>query len=260
MVMSFKRHFATEKRSLRYCIQIYPKRKRYIEKIINRIRCLCKLDVGMRILELGSAQGMSVMACSQMGYKVIGLEPYEYAIKVSQQLFKNIIDLNIVRGFAEDPPFKNNLFDLVIALSVVEHVKDVKKVFEETYRVLKPNGLFYFSAASSLCPTQHEIRFFPFFSWYPEKIKRKIMNWSIRYCPSLIGYTDTPAINWFTPWGASKLLKTTGFKKIYDRWDLLLLLESNKFKKMLLKIIVSGKITRLFANLLFSGCEYVAVK
>lgn len=211
MVMSLKKHFATEKRSLEYCLQNYPKRKRYIGKIINQIRSLCTLKADTHLLELGSAQGMSIMACSQMGYKVTGLEPYEYAIKVSRQISKDVTILNVVRGFAEDAPFKNNSFDLIIALSVIEHVTEVNKVFREIFRMLKPGGILYFSTASSLCPMQNEIRFFPFFSWYPQKIKERIMNWAAHYHPSLIGYTNAPAMNWFTPWKTNKLLKKNRF-------------------------------------------------
>lgn len=43
-------------------------------------------------------------------------------------------------------PFKDGIFDAVIARAVMEHVENEHKVLSEVYRVLKPNGLFIFSA------------------------------------------------------------------------------------------------------------------
>ena len=42
-------------------------------------------------------------------------------------------------------PFKNNSFDLIICLAVIEHVENVNNFMEQAFRVLKPNGLFYLS-------------------------------------------------------------------------------------------------------------------
>ena len=43
-------------------------------------------------------------------------------------------------GYAENMPYQNNLFDIVLMEDVLEHVGDPKKVIQECYRVLKPGG------------------------------------------------------------------------------------------------------------------------
>jgi 2-polyprenyl-3-methyl-5-hydroxy-6-metoxy-1,4-benzoquinol methylase len=43
-------------------------------------------------------------------------------------------------AFAEDLPYVNEAFDLVIATDVLEHVLDLQKVSQELFRVLKPGG------------------------------------------------------------------------------------------------------------------------
>ncbi len=55
---------------------------------------------------------------------------------------------------AQKLPFNNESFDLVVCQFGVMFFPDKKKAFEETYRVLKPNGLFIFSAWDSL---QHNL-------------------------------------------------------------------------------------------------------
>jgi SAM-dependent methyltransferase len=48
--------------------------------------------------------------------------------------------------FSKDKlPFKNNSFDLIISLAVIEHIENVSNYMEQAFRVLKPNGLFYLS-------------------------------------------------------------------------------------------------------------------
>lgn len=39
-------------------------------------------------------------------------------------------------------PYKNNFFDLVCLMDVIEHIKDDKMVVQEVFRVLKPGGFF----------------------------------------------------------------------------------------------------------------------
>jgi len=110
-----------------------------------------------------------------------------------------------------------------------------------------------------MCPLQGEIRFFPFFSWYPQKLKVRIMNWAVKKKPSLVGYTDAPAINWFTPWRAERLLKNAGFVRVYGTWDVLRDEEVGR-KKMILKIIRSNILTKIVADVFVPGCLYVAIK
>lgn len=261
MVISLKKHFAAEKRSLEYCVKTYPETKEYVKTLLKRITKFFNVDKDSNILEIGAAQGKLCIAFQSLGYSCSGIEPYEPAIEVSKDLAKKYnVSIDIKKGFAEDIPKDSNTFDLVIALSVMEHVKDVNAVFKEVMRILKPQGAFYFDTASSLCPYQNEIRFFPFFSWYPKQIKTKIMYWAVKNRPSLVGYTTTPAVNWFTPWDTRRLLKESGFIKVYDRWDILDEASYGFFKEKMLKVIKLSPVTKLLADLLVPDCGYLAIK
>jgi len=49
--------------------------------------------------------------------------------------------LNVVDGVAENLPFENNSFDLVLMVTTVCFVDDVLKSFKESFRVLKDSGI-----------------------------------------------------------------------------------------------------------------------
>ena len=260
MVMSLKKHFATEKHDFEWCLKELPERKEHVRLITERIKVITNLKKGAKILENGAAQGLSMIAFEELGYECVGVEPWEDALDVSRRLAKKMnMKIDIKKGNAEKLPFPDNSFDAVIADSVMEHVKDVNSVMNEVFRVLKKGGAFYFSTASALCPKQGEIRFFPFFSWYPQKLKVKIMNWAVKKKPSLVGYTEAPAINWFTPWNTERMLKNAHFNEVYGTWDVLCDEEVSR-KKILLKIIRSNILTKLAADVFVAGCLYVAIK
>lgn len=50
-------------------------------------------------------------------------------------------------------PFDNDMFDLIVASHIIEHLKEPLEFFKECVRVLKPNGLLYLEA-----PSENSIR------------------------------------------------------------------------------------------------------
>jgi SAM-dependent methyltransferase len=49
----------------------------------------------------------------------------------------------------KDLKFENNYFDVIISTECFEHDPEYKQSFEKIYNMLKPNGLFIFSCAST---------------------------------------------------------------------------------------------------------------
>lgn len=266
MVISLKKHFASEKRSLAYCIENYPYHEAKARDCIAQLSQVISLNGDSRILEIGAAQGSLLIALKRLGYCCEGLEPCEEAIEVSKGLSAQLhTNVSITKGYAERLPYGDAQFDCVMALYVMEHVRDAQKVFEEAFRVIRPGGVFYFSTTNSLCPQQGEIRFLPFFSWYPDRLKVRIMEWAKVHWPSLVGYTDAPAINWFTPRKATRMLMKAGFARVYDTWDVITPPASPYMKKrymrMAVRMIKLSTLTRRLADIFIpAGVQFIAVK
>lgn len=101
-------------------------------------------DKSIKILEIGCTGGKIVMNLTNLGYDVYGVDLVDYDYKHPNFTFykKNFLDCK----------FESNTFDVVILLSVIEHVGlDVYgnkildaegdiKMLREVYRILKPNG------------------------------------------------------------------------------------------------------------------------
>lgn len=70
-----------------------------------------------------------------------------YFLDISESATKNLKKLGgeAVIGDIINLPFEKNFFDLVVAIEVLEHIKDDKKAFSEIGRVLKSKGHFLFS-------------------------------------------------------------------------------------------------------------------
>lgn len=252
---------ATEQRGVEDELARLPLLVPLVRERMNRIRRVAQVPGDPRILDLGSGIGGNLAAFAQLGYQCEGVEPWAEARETTRALGERLgTPLTVVEGAAERIPHPDATFDLVHSSSVIEHALDVDQAFSEVFRVLKPGGAFWFNAASSMCPAQPEIRGFPLFGWYPDRLKRRIMYWARDHRPHLVGYTSTPAINWFTPGKARRLLKRHGFARVYDRWDVRGGAEGGRGHALALRVIRANALTKTLADVVVAGCSYVAVK
>jgi ubiquinone/menaquinone biosynthesis C-methylase UbiE len=63
---------------------------------------------------------------------------------LEQDMLPLVSHIRYIQGFAEDLPFEDNFFDLVIISNTLDHVKDMKKAVNEIWRVLKKDGYVLF--------------------------------------------------------------------------------------------------------------------
>lgn len=69
----------------------------------------------------------------------------DLSLKALQFANKNIDKINPICANADALPFKDNLFDIILLLDILEHMKDDKQTIKEAGRVLKRGGLIVFS-------------------------------------------------------------------------------------------------------------------
>ena len=87
-----------------------------------------KNTVGKKVLDVGSAQGWYIKYLKDLGFEVTASD-LEKAIEFD--------DVPFVQILGADLPFESNSFDTVLAINVVEHIEDEKKILSELARVTK---------------------------------------------------------------------------------------------------------------------------
>jgi SAM-dependent methyltransferase len=254
-------HSATEARSADEADRQLPETQRWVDSILARLRPYLPETESLRVLDVGAAQGKALIAFQRRGHTPVGVEPWPEAMAMAQELAdRHGTQIDIREGAVEHLPFGDEEFDLVVAMSVMEHVGDLAQALGEVCRVLRPGGIFWFNSASSMCPRQAEIAGFPLFGWYPLPLKRRIMWWAVAHNPDLVGHTQTPAVNWFTPWSARRKLRQAGFEEIWDRWDLYRPEEAAGVVRAMVSTAKHLRPARMIGDVLFPGCAYAARK
>jgi ubiquinone/menaquinone biosynthesis C-methylase UbiE len=80
--------------------------------------------------------------------KVVGLDLSEVVLQLARENVPNSdvsLRVSFKMGDAEDMPFEDATFDLVISSNTLHLVKNPVRMFNEVHRVLKPQGRFLMS-------------------------------------------------------------------------------------------------------------------
>ncbi len=97
-----------------------------------------------KVADIGCGYGRNKKLVESLGGTWIGVEPFEGGA-------------HTVTASAEDLPFENESFDVVIMDAVLEHIPNVGAAFSEVGRILKPGGVFVGYVAFMEC--FHEISY-----------------------------------------------------------------------------------------------------
>lgn len=111
-------------------------------------------------LDVGCGNGVFTMNLSQFFKKVIGIDSDDLlkmekggktALDMARYLIKiyNLKNVFLKKGNIYNTYFKNNYFDTIFCIEVLEHLNNQEKAFQEIRRILKPKGDFVFSVPNT---------------------------------------------------------------------------------------------------------------
>jgi len=92
------------------------------------------------ILEVGYGSGILMPTLTKLSDEIYGVDLSSDPDDIARRLAQFNCYPQLSRGIADQLLFDDNSLDLVIAISVLEHIKDIKPFLAEIYRVLKPGG------------------------------------------------------------------------------------------------------------------------
>jgi SAM-dependent methyltransferase len=137
------------------------------------------------VLEIGCSKGYLSNLLNKNGFSSIGGDISKTALRLT----KNI---KTVRIDGENLPFKNCCFDVVLAISTIEHMPKPANCIQETSRVLKKNGLFI-----AITPDKNS---------YLGKIGYHLVNYTSLKNPYHVGLINKKEL--------TSMLNEAGFKKL----------------------------------------------
>lgn len=118
----------------RYCIQLY-------DMVVRSVEVKDK-----DVLEVGSGRGGGA------SYITRYFKPKSYtAMDISSGVinfcnkYHNVDGLKFITGVAEEPPFSDSSFDVVVNVESARCYKSLRMFFDQVYRVLRPGGHFCFA-------------------------------------------------------------------------------------------------------------------
>ena len=141
-----------------------------------------------KVLDIGTGTGLLAIEIAKRFpvVEVIGLDLSDMVLEVARENVQNSevpLRVSFEKGDAEDMPFDDNTFDLVISSNTLHLIKNPIRIFDEIQRVLKSNGKFIISdfRRSLLGIFSTHIRA----SYSPKEVKEllrqsKLKNWKVK--------------------------------------------------------------------------------
>lgn len=176
-----------------------------IEKRTSQISGYLRLG-GKDVLDVGCANGLYTMKFADLCQDIIGIDISEEALIEAR---KNKLQLHgsgeFIRATAEDLPFHNSCFDVVITIETLEHVQDPGRALKEASRVLREDGYLVAYVPNRLYPLEtHGLRIgkkvfrgfhgsVPFFSWAPKFVRNRFERARIYNKREIVGIIERNA-------------------------------------------------------------------
>ncbi|MCZ8155142.1 MAG: methyltransferase domain-containing protein [Leptospira sp.] len=108
-----------------------------------RLKNIQKYIKSGHFLDVGSSFGGFINSARDKGFTIQGVEISKYASD-----YANSMGIPTFNGSLLDARFPDASFDVITLVEVIEHLESPRLIFEELYRILKPNGLLLLQTAN----------------------------------------------------------------------------------------------------------------
>lgn len=133
-----------------------------------------------RVLEIGCGIGSVVADLDRSGHEVVGVDISREAVAYGREKYAGI---RLEVHPAENLPFADQTFDVVLSFDVIEHLADVDAHLAEAVRVLRPQGHYLLQTPAKIFAMVSETLFHRSLSWRdhhpslhtPAQLRRRLL-------------------------------------------------------------------------------------
>jgi arsenite methyltransferase len=122
-----------------------------------------RLEPGERVLDLGCGAGTDLLVAAQM----VGEQGQATGVDMTPEILAKAraaaaamgaMNVRLVQAEAEELPFEDEAFDVVVSKGVIDLIPDKDAVFAELHRVLSPGGRIQMADVTLQNPVSAEAR------------------------------------------------------------------------------------------------------
>lgn len=234
-------------------------RKPEVENLLSLIQRFKRITTDTRILEIGVGSGWVQILFKEKGLSCKGLEIDPRLVEYAQERGRRYgVTPDIALGDIGAADIGTSKYDVIIASSTFEHVKDWRMGLEKVFKALAPGGLFYFYSTNKFSFRSGEYDY-PLYGWWPDnwryRIRKRrqgeqIMDWGIDF-------------NQFTYFQLRRYFKSLGFSKVMDMIDILNpqnLNNPSMHKRLILRLCKTCKPFKHLFLFFAPGTSFVCIK
>ena len=122
-----------------------PVRIKYIKEALEKhynLNIQKKILGGLSLLDVGCGGGLLSEPMCRLGAKVTGIDASKKNIEIAKiHAKKNNLKIKYIKTSPEK--FKNEKFDIILNMEIVEHVADLKYFINSCTKLLKKNGIMF---------------------------------------------------------------------------------------------------------------------
>ena len=149
-------------------------REEQAEKIIRVIADYLKSGLqDLFCLDIGCSNGIMSGIFRTQYKQVVAFDVNKTLVNEANESFK-IDGIYYLIADGEQIPFPDESFDLIICAQIYEHTQEPEALASEIFRVLRKNGICFFSGPNRLFIIEQHYRL-PFLSWLPKTYANQYM-------------------------------------------------------------------------------------
>lgn len=142
-------YYAKQSRIPRESIEVDSPFAVLMELQIDVIEKFKPIEKGMRVLEIGCAEGFFLQSLEKRANNKLGLYGVELSEKYLEQAKRLLPDVTIFETPLEETEFGDIEFDLIVLRHVLEHLGNPEQCLKKIRTILAPKGVLYIEVPDS---------------------------------------------------------------------------------------------------------------